>query len=373
MKILYVSHHKEGTGWGQAAIDYILSMDSVGLDVVPRAVKINNRKPELPNRILQLERKSAQGCDICIQHVLPHLMDFNPHFDKNIALYATETDNFSSTSWSRYINNMDEAWVINEDGKQASINSGVDIPIKIVPHASDFRKFKRNYEPIDIPCDSESFVFYFVGDMNKRKNLEAFIKAFHSEFDVSEPVSILIKTSSEGLSSDECAKAVRNLCMRVKSELKLHKDLNSYKEDFIVTDYLTEENMYRLHNSCDCFVMPSYGEAWCIPAFDAMGFGKTPICTNTGGMKDFIGNGGFLIDGQKEPVYDMSGFFDLNNGKESWISIGIDSLKKQMREVFNLYRSNKKEYKKLQENGLKRSQEYSYEKIGNLIKEILDA
>jgi len=69
----------------------------------------------------------------------------------------------------------------------------------------------------------------------------------------------------------------------------------------------------------------------------------------------------------------MSGFFDLNNGKENWISIGIDSLKKQMREVFNLYKSNKKEYKKLQENGLKRSQEYSYEKIGNLIKEILDA
>ena len=44
-----------------------------------------------------------------------------------------------------------------------------------------------------------------------------------------------------------------------------------------------------------------------------------------------------------------------------------------MREVFNLYKSNNKEYKKLQEDGFKRSQEYSYKKIGNLIKEILDA
>jgi len=64
MKILYVSHHKEGTGWGQAAVDYILSMDSAGLDVVPRAVKINNRNPNIPNRILQLERKSSKGFTI---------------------------------------------------------------------------------------------------------------------------------------------------------------------------------------------------------------------------------------------------------------------------------------------------------------------
>ena len=37
--------------------------------------------------------------------------------------------------------------------------------------------------------------------------------------------------------------------------------------------YISEEDIYSIHSSCDCFVMPSYGEAWCIPAFDAMGFG----------------------------------------------------------------------------------------------------
>ena len=34
MKVLYLGHYKEGTGWSQAAIDYILAMDSVGIDVV---------------------------------------------------------------------------------------------------------------------------------------------------------------------------------------------------------------------------------------------------------------------------------------------------------------------------------------------------
>ena len=31
MKVLYIAHYKEGTGWSQAAIDYILAMDSVGI------------------------------------------------------------------------------------------------------------------------------------------------------------------------------------------------------------------------------------------------------------------------------------------------------------------------------------------------------
>ncbi|MAF24385.1 hypothetical protein CL634_02185 [bacterium] len=374
MKILYVGHYKEGSGWGQAATDYILSMDAAGLDVVPRCIKINKRIPETPKRILQLERKSSHGCNICIQHVLPHLMEYSPFFEKNIALYATETDNFSSSSWARYINNMDEAWVINKDAEKASLNSNIKIPIRIIPHASDIFKFEKEYDPIDIPSGKDNFIFYFIGDMNKRKNLEAFVKAFHTEFDINEPASILIKTNSESLAPDQCAEAVRNLCMRIKRELKLHRDLNSYKEDYIITDYLTEENIYKLHNSCDCFVGPSYGEAWCIPAFDAMGFGKTPICTNTGGMKDFIGNGGVLVNGSKEPVYDMqNGFFDLNNAKENWTSININELRKAMRMIYNLHTSKNKRYFDMQKNGLKNAKKYSHKKIGNLIKETLNA
>ena len=46
MKVLYIGHYREGTGWGRAAIDYILSMDAAGIEVVPRAVKLNDRQPD---------------------------------------------------------------------------------------------------------------------------------------------------------------------------------------------------------------------------------------------------------------------------------------------------------------------------------------
>ncbi len=41
MKVLYIGCYRDHTGWGQAAIDYILAMDSVGIDVVCRPLKLN--------------------------------------------------------------------------------------------------------------------------------------------------------------------------------------------------------------------------------------------------------------------------------------------------------------------------------------------
>ena len=37
-KVLYIGHYKDGTGWGNAALNNILAMDAVGIDVVPRAI-----------------------------------------------------------------------------------------------------------------------------------------------------------------------------------------------------------------------------------------------------------------------------------------------------------------------------------------------
>ena len=374
MKVLYIGHYREGTGWGRAAIDYILSMDAAGIEVVPRAVKLNDRQPELPRRLLELENQESSGCDVCIQHVLPHLMDFHPKFKKNIALYATETSNFKYSTWPRKINLMDEAWVINSQMVEASVNSGVTVPIKVIPHATDFEKFTQRHKKLDLPIPDDNFIFYTVGEFNKRKNLRAFVTAFHLEFERNEPVSILIKTNKAGLNADQCAEQVQGLCNEIKLGLKLYPSSNDYKEDFIITDYLSEKDIERVHQSCDCFVMPSHGEAWCIPAFDAMGFGNTPICTNTGGMADFlrkstnIGAGGVLVDARLEPVTGaLDTLSDIFTGKEEWASIDIQKLRKAMREMYESDRTD------MQTHGLERAMKYSHREIGNVIKEALNA
>ena len=216
MKVLYIGCYRDGTGWGQAAIDYILSLDAAGIDVVPRPIKLNDRQINLPKRISELEQKDSSGANICIQHTLPHLMEFSSEFDKNIALYATETSNFIDSDWSRKINMMDEAWVINNQMVESSKASGVRIPIKVVPHATDFQKFAQGHKKIEFPSAKGNFVFYTVADLNKRKNIEAFIKAFHMEFEPNEPVSILIKTSKHGQTPEETALEVRDISNKIK-------------------------------------------------------------------------------------------------------------------------------------------------------------
>ena len=46
MKVLYIGHYKDGTGWGSAAIDNILALDAVGVKVVPRAITFESEAKE---------------------------------------------------------------------------------------------------------------------------------------------------------------------------------------------------------------------------------------------------------------------------------------------------------------------------------------
>ena len=142
----------------------------------------------------------------------------------------------------------------------------------------------------------------------------------------------------------------------------------------IITDFLSEKDMCRLHKTCNCFVMPSYGEAWCIPAFDAMGFGNTPICSHGTGMRDFIQeDAGFLVPGRWEPVYGMTETFtDLFTAEENWFSIDINELRRTMRKVYDMYNDSDQKYSKMKQQGLLRAFEYSHENIGNKIKELLN-
>ena len=164
------------------------------------------------------------------------------------------------------------------------------------------------------------------------------------------------------------------MCLNVKAGLKLYPSTDDYIEDLIITDYLQEEIVMSLHQSCDCFVMPSYGEAWCIPAFDAMGFGNTPICTDVGGMTDFLdGGGGILVKGRYEPVFGMVDTFnDLYTAGENWKSIDPSSLQKAMRRVYNLWKADDQKYHNMRQRGVSSVENFSHRNIGNLVRSILE-
>lgn len=369
MKILYLGHYKEGSGWSNAAINNILALDSIGIDVVCRNVKLTNKDVDLPNKILELESKDLNNVDFCIQHVLPHHLVGTSKFKKNIAYFVHESSNIQHTNWYVHLKQMDEVWVPSNYAKNKLSNEGLET--KVIPHCFDLTKYRTDHKLINFNDLNSYFKFYTIADLNDRKNIDSIIKCFYSEFDTEEPVCLIIKIKKHGMNYEDLSKYMQNKINEIKKKLRIYKDPDSYPKQIIITVEMTDDQISSLHNSCDCFVGASHGEGWSIPAFEAMCFGKTPICSNEGGPSEFIDpenlNTGYLINGTYGVcTHSDPAFPDIFTGKEEWFVPDESKIKKAMR----FYYENRDTINK--SDGFKRAKEFTFDKIANQIKEYLN-
>ena len=376
MKVLYIGHYKEFGGWAEAAKNYILALDSIGVDGVCRNITLT-QDSEISGRLKELEDKSTDGCDICIQHVLPHHLCGSSKFKKNIAFLASESVSIKHLPWFDYLQQMDSIWVPNTCSKKLLEEDNIGVPISVVPHTFDLSNYKKQHRTLDIPEAEGKFTFYYIGDINDRKNLEAVITCFHSEFDRSEEVALVIKVNKFGHSPEQVHALVDQKTAEIKQKLRMYGDLRKYKKDIIIPNRVDQEALYALHNQFDCFLCPSHGEAWSIPSFEAMAFGSTPICGNFGGPPEFISDDdrtGYCVDGVFSSCKcSDSAFPDLFTGREYWFTPCERQIRQKMREYYERYLENP--IKNTVENktaGLNQAEKFSYEVIGKLMEDILN-
>lgn len=370
LNLLYISHHREATGWGQAARDYILALDAVGINVVPRAIRLGSPINTLPERLLKLENKSVSGCDICVQHVLPNYMKYDSTFKKNIGLFVLETKNIEHTTWVDHLNLLDELWVPCTDMQYIN---GINKPIRVIPHTFDLNKYNREYNTLNIEQVRNKFTFYFIGEFGVRKHIAALLRAFHTEFSPEEPVELVLKLNKPGVEPEQLAKDVVEFCNKIKENLQIYKDLRRYKSEIIITVRLSEDDIMSLHKTCDCFVNPSHGDAWNIPLWESMAMGNIAISTAVGGPKDYIDSSrnGFLVSGSLEPVFGQRETVqEFGSSLESWFNVSISDLMKTMRRVYNLSQDKKN---KIKMEAKSSSAQYSYDIIGRKMIEAINA
>ena len=246
-----------------------------------------------------------------------------------------------------------------------------------MPHPCDIDKYRSKYQILNLPQTANKFVVYYMGDLNDRKNLESIVTCFHSEFDRDEDAILLLKVNKFGVSPEDLNKVVEDKLTRIKSSLRLYNNIAEYKRDIVITQMIDDHQVNSLHQSGDCFLCPSHGEAWSIPSFDAMAFGNTPICSNFGGPRDFItpdAKTGKLINGIYQSCKSSDAAFpDIFTAKEHWITPCEMSIKRQLRKYYEEWKNNPVSYKvKTRQAGLARADEFSYEKIGNKMKETLN-
>jgi len=372
MKLLYIGHYKEQSGWSKAATDMINAASTTDMDIVCRSIKLTNTESKINPRISILEDKNLDGIDYCIQHVLPHHITKTDKFKKNIAYFVHELDTIKYHPWYQNLELVDEIWVPNQDAKNNLANDGLDEnKIKILHHAFDMSQYEDNKKRIIFDHKNHTFKFYFICDLDDRKNLETIVRCFHSEFHCSEPVSLVLKVKRSGLNPQDLRSGMMKFCDEIKKNMRLYNRIEDYNHEILITEEFTEEQMKILHLSCDCYVGPTHGEGWGIPAFDAMCYGNTPICSNEGGPKEYIDPNnkqtGWLVNGMMGICnHRNAAFNDIFTGNHHWFVPNDLEIKKAMRYYYE-NRSNKNKI-----DGLERGKMFSYEAVGNKIKEYIN-
>lgn len=364
MKVMYIGNYKDGTGWGNAALHNIRAMNSVGIDVIPRAVSYSSSYDnDCPQDILELEKKSPKDIDVCIQHVLP--TDFvysTPNLKcKNVCMFETENVDYSYSHWHKYINMFDNLFLPNSIMKFSCSHSRVNLykkKIHVVNHCID-TKIYENFKPTDgIEMPGGHYTFCFVGELNKRKNISAIIKAYHLAFHPSENVNLFLKLSGGGFSSNQDAmKFFDDFHNKITKSMKIRK---KYKDPYVIFGRLPQQTLLSYMSQCHCFVSASYGEAWCIPALEAMALGLKVIYTAGTGLSEFaFGNG---VKSRESRCFDaLDTLPELSSSNDTWMEVDIESLARSMRHAYDAraMHSDEKEF------NTKQAMQFNYEKTGN--------
>jgi len=62
------------------------------------------------------------------------------------------------------------------------------------------------------------------------------------------------------------------------------------------TGFVSDADLVRLYNACDCFVFPSFYEGFGLPILEAMACGRAVACSNTSAMPEVADGAGLLFD-----------------------------------------------------------------------------
>lgn len=199
-------------------------------------------------------------------------------FQKNSGRYKVgftmlEVDGLPK-EWVRQSNLMDEVWVPSQFNKETFINSGVQVPIKVIPLGIDPNYFNPK---IVGKRYSEKYTFLSIFEWGERKAPIDFIQTFLKLFGNNDDVHLVCKIINNDGSID-----VMNEISKLQIKNQSSKITLLYNEK--IPDYL----MGSLYRSADCFVLPTRGEGWGMPILEAMACGIPTIATNWSAQTEFL-------------------------------------------------------------------------------------
>lgn len=202
-----------------------------------------------------------------------------PYFIKNSGVYKIGHCEFEATeapeSWVPYCNMMDELWVPTEWDRKKFVKAGVNVPIYVIAQGIDSNYFHPNAAPMRTDA-TETFKFLVNAAWYPRKNLKNLITAFQAEFKRGEDVCLIVKTLNLGLNKG------------IKEELKDIINVKDAANVYVREEEIQEYQLPSLYTMADCFVLPTRGEGWGLPLFEALACGIPVITTGYGAPNEVL-------------------------------------------------------------------------------------
>jgi glycosyltransferase involved in cell wall biosynthesis len=363
--ILYVGPYRQNDGWGLAARDCLLSLLTTGhnISAVPVYLNYNAKYDILDKNILEAEKNISNSYDIVIQKALPSALSYNGNYAQNIAIIFLENNKLFSDGVFP-LNSMNQILVSTQKEVECLKRSGVNTKANSImqpigtKNISKFSEYDNKLQFAERV--KNSYKFYYIGENIQRKNIKDLIAAFCLEFDETDDVCFVLKTNIPGLSATQASQKTQEEIHNIQKSLRTRK---KFAPILTITERLQDEQLLAIHNSCDCFVVCSYGEAFCRPAAEALCFGNYVILSEGVGIKEMIDSNDFgLVSCQEQPVimqdYSYLGGIDMYNGEETWSIPSVLELKRQMRLAFE---------NRPQVDSSKYLSRFSYENIGQNI------
>ncbi|NHN35270.1 glycosyltransferase family 4 protein [Paenibacillus agricola] len=318
---------KTATGLGIASREYVKALKRQGVKIAIGAKRSRKNKISKKHRVL-------------VYHHSPNTLNIKKErkYYKTIIINTVWETTRIPRRWIKPINQADAVCVPSLQNKQALRNSGIKIPIFIVPHGVHSQMFtpKKKWSYNN---KKKKFTFISIFGFQHRKNPEALLKGYWKEFSARDNVRLIIKTN--GNAPYENKHWIKKRIKAYKARLNLRKSTASLR---IITRYLKSKSLRKLYAKGHAFVLPTRGEGVGLPYLESLASGTPVIATGWGGHMDFLTKkNSFLVQYKLQPpIIGMNRkssisrpFRDLFAEKgQLWAEVDMNSLRGQMRKAY---------------------------------------
>jgi len=365
--IKYIAPIFDNSGYGKAARGNILALHRQGVPLTLNPISFEQARPDLgaDGEILNELINKDIDYNVVFIHTTPEF--WSKHREPghvNVGFTIWETSKLHP-DWPVYINNNVQKVLVGCSWNEGVFKeSGVKIPIGVVPHGINMDGFK-GIEPFHIAgVKQDTYVFYNIFQWTERKHPLAVIKGYWHEFKEEDNVALVLKTYRS--SYDEAEKdAIRSTIKR----LKMVVPMDYYPPIYLILNMLSENEMLGLHARGDCYVSLDRGEGFGLSHFTAGATGNPLIATNFGGVKEYAKeDNSYLVDYTLTPVYGMP-WSPWYRGDQLWAEPDILHGASFMRHAYEDQKESKVRGQKLKKDI---SENFTWEVIGKKIIEEIE-